>query len=59
MDKNKYKKKRISKSAQLASLIKQQEFDMEHDNDIKQHRDNETNREIRASWPVSSCPMPY
>jgi hypothetical protein len=49
MDKNKYKKKRISKSAQLASLIKQQEFDMEHDNDIKQHRDNETNREIRAS----------
>ena len=49
MDKNKYKKKRVSKADQLKSLIKQSQFDMDHDNEIKHHRDNMTNRETRAS----------
>ena len=45
----KKKQKKIPKSGRLAALIRQQEYDMAHDNEIKQHRDNVTNRATRAS----------
>ena len=46
---NKYKKQHKSKADQLQALINQQRYDMGHDNDIDQHRDNATNRRIKSN----------
>ena len=48
MKHDKHKTRRKSKIELLKSLIKQQGFDMSHNDSIKQHRDNRTNRLIRA-----------